>query len=103
MKYAIKPSRHEDVLYLLWQTTTALESWADSNANTVLDRALVTSGYDFLTEVGYIVNARPIWERRIEEQALKAESGRRTELFNYLKTRIDSAPKTPYRKRKAKV
>lgn len=99
MKHRIKPSRQEDVLYLLWLTTTALESRVDGDRLAVLDRALVESGYNLLNDLSY-TNARPAWVERAAREALVAESGRRDEVFAHLKARIDRAPNRP-RKRKS--
>lgn len=64
MKNPIPTNRAEDVLHLYWMLLGALESRVDGTAD-VLDRMLVTSGYNVLNDIGY-TKERPAWETRVK-------------------------------------
>ncbi len=61
----IPRNEHDNVLYMLWINTTALESLVDTRDTSVhaIDRMNVTAGYNLLNRLGY-TDARPGWETR---------------------------------------
>lgn len=60
---SIPPAEHDNVLYMLWTTTTSLENHCDRADGSALDRHDVTAAYNLLNRLGY-TTARPGWERR---------------------------------------
>ena len=63
---SIPPAEHDNVLYMLWTTTTSLESLCDRPDGSALDRNDVTAAYNLLNRLGY-TKARPAWEARLNK------------------------------------
>lgn len=59
----IPKAEHDNVLYLLWVTTTSLESRVDGARDGAVDQMTVVAAYNLLNRLGY-TDARPGWERR---------------------------------------